>query len=471
MLGLPSWMKYVLELFTVILLFAVLVLINWALGLQQALRGPTGLREIWLGLIGLLIYLALRLFFFILNQLPTSRAEFPDIQEAFAESLETLAEAGINFRDVPVFLVVGLDPESESDFEQSPLVGQAVRIKSRRFPLHIFGDAQGLWITIPGISALVQQRESPTEKPATVAVPDEPAVEVDLPEDGDAAQFATIGAIGVSGIAGLSTAVRQAQAMGPRIPVRLSSQARELARRRLEYFMKLLRDARGGVCPLNAVLLMLPFDWIRSPEKCRLADAAGLDLSVIQRTAGVKCLLLTILTEIEASKEFTSYVQRLDKSELERRCGCGYPALTSYSPQDGPSLHRWLGDYFERQIYELYQRNLHDPENGILFRFLDQFRSWKNNFSRLMQYALPNEGEPLYFGGIYFASLGKVGSATRPFFDGVLAKLRREHDDVVGWNDQAVHADRWYYNSTLMLMALIAALTVIDAVLIVLILL
>src|SRR5690606_15594352 len=109
----PPWMKYVLELLVIVLLFGFLVLLNWALGLQKDLRGPTALRPIWLGLIGVLVYFAVRLFFFILAQLPTARAEFPDIQLALSETLETLAEAGISFRDAPLFLVLGLDSDSE----------------------------------------------------------------------------------------------------------------------------------------------------------------------------------------------------------------------------------------------------------------------------------------------------------------------------------------------------------------------
>lgn len=475
LLGLPPWMKYVLELLVIVLLFGFLVLLNWALGLQKDLRGPTALRPIWLGLIGVLVYFAVRLFFFILAQLPTARAEFPDIQLALNETLETLAEAGISFRDAPLFLVLGLDSDSEQEFIQSPLVGQRVRITSRRFPIHVYGDEQALWLTLPGISALVQQRESPPA-PSSGSSGVESAISnvagidlANLPaEGGDEAQFATIGA---AGFPGLLSAVRKVTSPVPRRQVRLSSQERELARRRFQYFMQLLREARGTVCTYNGLLVTIPFEWLLSVEGSRLADAAGLDMSVLQKFGGVKCLTLTVFTGIEKSKEFTAYVERLDRSELERRCGCGFPPLTAYSADDGPNLHAWLTNYFERQIYELYQRNLQDPENGILFRFLAQFRTWKLNFSRLMQSVFTTEGEPMYFGGVYFASPGKVGSAVRPFWDGVLAKLRREHDEVVGWNDQAVNADRRAQNITYLAMSLIAALTVIDAVLIVLILL
>lgn len=471
-LGLPPWMKYVLEFLAILLLFGFLVLLNWALGLEKELRGPTPLRSVWLGLIGVLVYFAFRLFFFILAQLPTARAEFPDIQAALDDAVEVLSEAGIVLRDTPVFLVIGLQSDAEQEFMQSPLVGQSIRVTSRRFPLHVYGDDQALWITLPGISALSQQLESPQISSAVSEEPSEKVAGIDLSNlpvgNEDEAQFATIGA---AGFPGLASAVRRATTPVPRRPVRLSSQERELARRRLQYFLTLLRDARGGVCPYNGVLAAVPFDWLATSEMSRLTDTLGIDISVLQKHGGVKCLTLTVFTGIEKSKEFTSYVQRMDKSELERRCGCGYPPLTAYSAEDGPKLHAWLTEYFERQIYELYQRNLEDPDNGVLFRFLAQFRSWKANFSRLLQHAFPSEGEPVYFGGVYFASPGKVGSAIRPFWDGVLAKLRREHDDVIGWNDQAFQADRRCNNTSILLMGLIAALTVIDAVLVVLILL
>ena len=486
----PPWVKYFLEFLLVATVIIVLALLNWWLGIDRYLTGPRYLRRIWLGLIAALVYLAIRLFIFVIGQIPSAEADFPDIDDAVEEGLGALDDARINIRDVPLYLVVGLTPEAEEAFCSSTQVATDVNVRSRRFPVHWFGNEKGIWVTLPGVSALSQQVQLATNAPLeddahgdahseTFAAPPSPA------PSGDSGRFATMAGAGGqggrfetfgAGSAGGGTfatlpggraagqgAPRTAGADRPSVR-RLSLDDKELASLRIEYFVKLLRQARYPVCPNNAVLLVLPYEWTTSPGLSMLSDTIKVDMLTLQETLGTKCLCLTVFSGIERSADFSEYVSRLDRAQVERRCGCSFPPLTDLAPRDAEASHTWLMQYFERQIFELYQRKLGDPGNGKLFRLLDRLRKSRSNFARLLNNAFPHEvGSPFYFGGVYFAGIGTVSGVNLPFFDGVLAKLQHDHDEVIGWTDETLAEDQRYRTGAKFVTAAVVCLTIVAA--------
>jgi hypothetical protein len=43
---------------------------------------------------------------------------------------------------------------------------------------------------------------------------------------------------------------------------------------------------------------------------------------------------------------------------------------------------------------------------------------------------------------VYFTELSAVGTVSHPFLQGVLAKVLREHDEVISWTPQMIDQDR-----------------------------
>lgn len=479
--------RYILEFLLVVLVVGGLFALNVVFDLGRIVDPPPrfrSFRNAWLAILGLLVYLAIRLFIFILQQLPKPIEEFPDIDEAMAEGLAALADARIEIREVPIFLVVGMTPPSEESFQQSAFVGTEIHVNRRGLPIHWYGTEKGVWICIPGVSALTQQAVLSTSGGGASAPVLEDhgqtwggGADAGATLGGDAgryatmgggAQFQTIGAIsgpaGAPGGAGLAVAREE----GYRSPTRrLTNDEKELAQRRLRYFVKILREARYPVCSINGVLLVLPYLWTTSPGFSQLSDCAQADMSTLQNHLGVKALCLTVFDGIEQSPEFCEYVQRLDKSQVERRCGCGFPPLINPEVGDIERSHGWLVQYFERQVFELYQKKLGDMGNGKLFRLLDILRKSKQNFTRLLHHSFPDDvPEPFYFGGVYFAALGPVGKVQRPFLDGIVNKLAKEHDDIIGWNNQALEEDQRYSRLAYTAMFFVVVLTVLNAALV-----
>ncbi|MFO0945240.1 MAG: type VI secretion protein IcmF/TssM N-terminal domain-containing protein [Planctomycetota bacterium] len=477
--------RYLLEFVLVLVVVGGLFALNVVFDLGRIVEPPPrfrSFRNVWLALLGLLVYLAVRLFIFILQQLPKPIEEFPDIDEAMAEGLAALAEARVDIRDVPLFLVVGMTPPAEESFQQSSFVGKEIQVHGRGLPIHWYGNEKGVWVCIPGVSALTQQAllSSSGATSSAPALEDHGktwggAADASSTLAGDAgrfatmaggAQFQTLGAIGGPSAAPAGVAVAREE--GYRSPARrLTNDEKDLAQRRLIYFIKSLRDARYPVCSINGVLLVLPYQWTTSPGFSQLSDCAQVDMSTLQNHLGVKALCLTVFDGIEQSPEFCEYVQRLDKTQLERRCGCGFPPLINPETADIERSHGWLIQYFERQIFELYQKKLGDNGNGKLFRLLDILRKSRQNLTRLLHHSFPDDvPEPFYFGGLYFAALAQIGKVQRPFFDGVVAKLVKEHDDIIGWNEQALEEDQRYSRLAYTAMFFVVVLTVLNAALV-----
>ncbi|QDU61526.1 hypothetical protein Pan216_23870 [Planctomycetes bacterium Pan216] len=477
----PPWARYSLELTLVVVVVIGFALLNWALGLEKHLAGsgPLVLRKVWLGILALLVYLAIRLFIFIIQQLPGKAQEFPDIDDAIDAGLEALHDARVDLRDSPVYLAIGLQPDQERGLLESPLVSNDVRVVDSDLPVHWMGGDRALWVSLPGVSALSHQVKvasrrggrratspPPTAQDTNVGATQGSSRFATMAGEG---RFATLGAIDTDEGTdpGASDPVAPEPDKGYRSAQRISADERELDRQRVEYFVERLRELRYPVCPVNGLMVALPFSWSSSPGLSQLADSAKLDMEVLEQGLGVKCFSIAVFTGIEESEDFTAYVERLAAKEVERRCGCSFPPLVEPERADFDSAHHWLLDYFERQVYKLFRDGLGHPSNGKLFRLLETLRKSRSNFVRILTNAFPQDvADPFYFGGVYFAGMGDVGSVSRPFIDGVIAKVHRESDDVIGWNQDAIARDQRYTRLSRTVIGVVVVLTILCALLI-----
>lgn len=497
--------RYLLEAVLILVVVIAMLVVNRVSDVEGLVNPPPRyfwIRKVFLGLVVFLTYLAIRIFIYILNQLPRSIEEFPDIDRALAEGLAALGQARIDLNETPLFLIVGMTPRAEESFAQSSLIGKEIKVTGRDLPLHWFGNEKGIWINLAGVSALSQQAILSASGAGGAAAGSGPAtggIDPGATLAGDAERYASIpagargsgGAEPEAGGAGAASAAMY-QTLGPggaaayatlgaaelatvakpeggyKSPVRrLSQDEKDLATRRIHYFVRRLREARYPVCSINGVLVVIPYLWTTSPGMAQSADSAQVDMAALQNTLGVKALSMTVFDGIGEAPEFAEYIQRQDRQQVERRCGCGFPPLVALEMGDMERMHQWLLGYFERQIFELCQKKLGDPGNAKLVRLLDSLRKSKQNLVRVLRHAFPEEvTEPFYFGGIYFASLTPVGASARPFMDGVIAKLLKEHDEVIGWNDQALAEDLRQGRMAQTVMFFAVALTALSALLV-----
>lgn len=376
-----------MEFLTVAIVVTICIIINIKFELQNSLGGPAGLRNVWLGLVAFLSYLTLRLSIALFRQFPENLSQFPDIQIAIETGKELTYDAQIELHDVPVFLVLGATAEVESAMSRSSFIGSDLRFDPKELPVHWYGDNDALWITLPGVSAVSEQTRRWEEGLA------DPSAKPDS--------------------------------------YRMSHKEKDEAFRRLKYTMKQLRKLREGVVPINGVVMLVPFQWMTDSKYSKLLDTIKLDMFAAQTELGVKCECVVLFHGIEQQAEFQAYSARFPESVRQGRCGCTLPQFTQHMPEESAALHRWLFDFFRQQIYGFFAADVTQPSNQMLFRFLNLIEKSRENFSRILTNAFPDDVESkMYLSGVYFVELSTSGHA---FFDGVVARLRSDHDEVIGW--------------------------------------
>lgn len=416
---LPRWAAWSMEIGAVLIVCLIFIYINNKLQLHNNLGGLAPLRKVWLGLIVLLVWGTGRLTLALVRQFPRQLSRFPDIRLAVQAGEEFALDNGIDLQEVPVFLVIGATDDCEAALVKSPFVGQTVKIHPAEFPLHWYGDSEALWVTLPGVSAI--------------------SIQTQRWQASD-------------------------EAGAQRNGYRLTHAEKEQAYRRMTYAMRLIRQIRKGTVSVNGVVLLIPIHWMLDPDFAKLHDTIKIDMVAAQTELDVKCSCMVMFHGIERLEEFRAYMDRFPEAIRQRRCGCTLPEFAQHEPQDNGALHRWLFRFFRQQIYGFYVADLGNARNGALYRFLHLIEQAREGFNRVMSNALAQEiRDRFYLGGVYFVELC---GEQRTFFDGVVAKLRNDHDEVIGWTDRALRRNARLSRVVTLVTALVIGVLVLDTVLI-----
>lgn len=452
-LALPTGLKRALVFLFVATVVITLGILTWALGLDRHASGPWFFRKTWMGWLALLAYFIFRVLIVVLRQirlLPPTLKSWPDISRAMEAGRKAVADAEFRIDQTPLFVVVGLSPEAEQAFARSRQVGQQVCVDDPALPVHWYGDEQALWVTLPSVSCTVAQAqllEQFNEEDA--------AVSISVPAGNS--MMSTLTGLVVSGRGG-------GRSTQPEII--LSTSQRTRSRSRMAYFCQELRQLRNSVCTANGVLLMLPFnDAVLVDKHARaLSECVRADMTVLQEDLGVRCLALTVLSANADNPAFRAYLRNLTPESLKRRCGVSFPQLVHLQRDDGIQLYDWLIRDFELQAMHLYRERPGDPDNESIFEFMDSFREGRKYYSGVLANAFaPDVTNQFYFGGLYLAELSPVGTEPMPFMNGVLAKLKQEHDELISWSDQALVDDRRNRRLSYLMFAMTAVMLVTSA--------
>jgi len=86
-------------------------------------------------------------------------SEYPDIDRAWSQVIESLARADISLDATPLFLVLGGSSSGEEVlFHAAGIKAQLKQVpKDPAEPLHVTANREGIWVTCPGASILGQQ--------------------------------------------------------------------------------------------------------------------------------------------------------------------------------------------------------------------------------------------------------------------------------------------------------------------------
>jgi hypothetical protein len=449
----------------------------------------------WLPLVFLLLYAFSWLGWWLwkLFMAEEAASQFPDLDEAWEEAMRALAEKQISLNTVPIFLILGTPQGGEKFFFQAAagasqdLAGTTYAPQRDDAPLRVIAGQKAVFVTCASACLLAEHARvvSAVAAVAREGVPSDYDIRLPTaPPPMDINLYSTLGAMyGTLAGADMMDIVRKAKegqlsadeaadvragvvpAGGPAKPARgrasiLDNAAKaNLLTKRLQHVCRLIGSARYPDCPINGILLLIPFAGTADDA---LANDTGLicqrDLDTVMGIFQLRCPYLALVCDLEKTPGFDEFIKRIPTDQRKNRLGFGHPWLPAVEPHELPEVLanevEWIvHGVLVSWIYKLFEQNMRerssgDPyaNNAKLFRFLCHIQERKAPLTRILGsfVRLPTTGpeEPFYYGGCYLAGTGD-SSSEQAFVPGVLMKLV-EGQDSVAWTTAALTEDESY---------------------------
>jgi len=440
--------------------------------------------------IPLVLYQAIRLW------LQGEQSAFPDIDFAWKTGVDALAQNGLSLQGAPLFIVVG----SAGVRQESALLGSAglaLRVHDLPegpAPLHWYAGPDGIYLVLSeacglsSLAALLEKRRGQGaalgDAPMSAAMP--AATSAARPAQSPAAPAAPSTARASKPVGGGSRGtimldqfvadrqVEEAQAAqsatateteeppepvaitstGSDQPAILSQQesGRQLAR--LEYVCQLLRQARLPLCPVNGVLVLLPFELLQATQRetQQLQKTARGDLACLQRELALRCPVTALIVGMHQERGFRELVRRVGRERaVAQRFGRRFDVRIVPTAEAITNLCALAAGTFEDWIHTLFREAeaLARPGNLRLYGLLCKMRSTLSSvLSEVLVGTFAHDPqskelpEPVPFSGCYFAATGDSDDQ-QAFVRGVFEKLTEEQEEVE-WTHAARATNRTY---------------------------
>lgn len=429
-----------------------------------------------------------------------SVSAFADIDRDWKAGLKELAEKGISPLETPLFLVLGGKGARHSNalMSASRLELSIEGVPKGAASLHWYANHDGIYVILSDIGCLsrlattaAQLKEeyaskqskgdlNPEAAATATAQPREPDIRstampdqlylqqsvARLPTQSPFAQSSSGADIrgtmvpGGAGQVGVHTmmtpAAAQQQQVAPRPTATLERGEFDIYTQRLEHLCRLVRETRGGLCPINGAILVLPYELLVSTpaEAVELRRCAGSDSAVAVRGLKVRFPLTTLVVDMELEKGFMELVDRVGREKAKsQRFGKGLDLWAKQSKAHVEAAATHACNLFESWTYHLYREKGALAKSGggnrLLYSLLCKVRYYM--FGRLKEVltevyaenpeAFPQTELPV-FSGCYF---GATSEATndQAFVKDVFVRLTKQQEDLE-WTAAGLNEDQLY---------------------------
>jgi hypothetical protein len=446
---------------------------------------PDLLRHNWLPILFLLFYVLCWLGWWLWKLLVTEEeyAEFPDITAAWEEARAALDRAGIDPRDVPLFLVLGRTEGPSAVLFQAGRLQLVVKQAPTRAdaPLHVYATREAVYVTCEGVSLLGSHAALMAGEGSGEPVPGSPAdqdpstlamMDMTMRPGNAPSAVPAIQAI-------LERAKQEGRPLSPEEKRRIRTMARpdrplkppvrnqeEVDRHaaRLEHLCRLLVRDRFPYCPVNCTLVVVPFAGTDTEQDALDAGAsAQRDLAVARRVLQVNSPTVALVSDLETAPGFRAFVAPFSEKQLQQRVGQGCPLVPHLEARgkedEDPraqllqSLAGWVcGSVFPGWVYKHFRlegmgQGGVEPVtrgNAQMFLFMHDLRKRQRWLGRLLARAFAADGdEPYLFGGCYLAGTGAESSHDQAFVGSVFQRLA-SYENHVSWTAQALQEEANY---------------------------
>lgn len=226
---------------------------------------------------------------------------------------------------------------------------------------------------------------------------------------------------------------------------------------RLHHLCTLIARDREPYCPVNGLLVLLPFaasnDELTAGETAVLLER---DLLTIRQSLDVRCPLVTLICDLEETPGGSELLTRFPRNQRNRRLGVSYPLLAQCDSKQTPEMiqsgvHWTCQDLVPPLVYRLAQiqseQGAADADqfllNSRLYHLVTQLRQRETRFTRLLQRAYcPDQTSPWLIAGCYLAATGEDAVRGQGFAGGIVPQLLQMQNHVT-WTREAVRDDRF----------------------------
>ena len=452
----PGPARLVLVILIVLVVAIGLAVLNDRLGLAPFVAAPYApLRDLWLPLLFLLICLNAWLIgsLWRLWRAERDSPEFAEIDRAWREARLAMRRAAVELGELPVFLVLGDPVGGGQALFHASAMPLAVSDVPRRpdAPLHVFATYEAIFVTCPGLSALGHVARSRSARP------DEAPAEPDAAPTRSGPD-ATPGRDDAGTTPPSSTTGGQPVRRERTLEILLSQTAEvEATTRQLKHLCKLLLRDRQPYCPINGVLLLLPYAATDSESEARQAGTAcHLDLTIIRDAILVDCPVYAMLCDLETAPHFDRLLEEFSEEQRTQLLGRSFPLVPDLQVSDRIKLVEaggdWIGHAF---LMPLFYRLLRFDatgdaipdnirENARLFRFFAEMHGRARRLGRLLGrlISLDQRGQ-IMLGGCFIAGTGRDPRREQGFVGGVL-RLLIDGQNFVSWTPEAIRREANY---------------------------
>lgn len=470
--------------------------LNQFLRLDEAIVPPSfapRMRYFWLDILFLLLYAMTWLGWWLWKLLGPEEygAEFPDIDDAWEEAMKALNDAQIDITDAPLFMVIGKTAGGDDALFHAAQLSLTVKQTPRApdAPLHLYANRDGIYITCPGACLLGKQSALLTGVEESGGESSGGGTDGDgVPSEED--MFKTLQPKGKMKDVQAILARAREQGRGPEQlteeekgeikllvaeeesehaqPVRkpaasLVKNATEVERlsARLKYLCRLVVRDRRPYCPINGLMVLIPFAGSeREEDATNTGTLLQQDLASARSILQVNCPVLALICDLEMAPGFRDFVERFPSDQRQRRLGQRFPLVPDVEPSGVGAMVDggvgWIAQaMFPNWVYKLFRLESGGKNdlatvvkgNARLYQLLGSVRERQKRLARILARGIFGEssGLPL-FGGCYVAGTGREAAREQAFVAGVFRRLI-ENQNYVSWTDEALHEEednqRW----------------------------
>jgi hypothetical protein len=499
----PGWLKVFVGLGLVAAICVGLYYLQDYIGLRElTAKVPKPIEPYFLPLLFLLLVLFSWLAYglWMLFAAGDEAAEFPDIQAAWSEAVRRLDASGLRVGDAPLFLVLGRSASGLDALFLAAGIKEIIRTPSQgEPPVRVYAWDEAIFVVSPGASAwgkFCTEVSNPSAEadwgggggaadagktldPGGAFAGADPLMRAEMEDLLRESSRRELTPVENARLRELVEVLQTAQ--GPtRRKVSFPEEERVKQTRRLRYLCSLIRRDRRPWCPINGVLVLVPWAVTESEEAARLGcGVLEAELRTARDIFELRYPTFALVCDLETARGFDQFRSGFRADMLKQRIGQRVPFVPVGEPEEVGALvgnaARWIGlsvlPAWILRFLKLdagpearqtpgsggaHNRNLYLLMRGVFER--------GPRLAELLARGVPPVGgsddlaEVPMFGGVYLAATGREGKQ-QAFVEGVFQRII-ESQNVVSWSPGALAEDARRTRLAMLGYAAVALLTV-----------